>query len=367
MSDGADQMQLRLRPAASILAIMLSVGSALGAPLLATSTASAADAPTLTASATDALHGDQTITLSGAGHDANSTATILECSSLSGATGCDLTNIVTAPTDASGAFSNVSFTLASGAVGDGYCPGKTAGSQCYLIATTNPADPSKAAVLPIKFAPVVEVTPSTDLENGDVVTVSGYGYPAKSQSVTVLQCANPPGASTCNIGGFVAGTTTTDGTFSDVKVTIATGTIGSSGVCDASNPCLIVASTDATGMDPNQSGTALLTFAESSAPTPAATELSLAAKTKGKKLTLSGAITSVDEGVSGLTVDIYQRAKGAKKWKLIASIPSKADGSFVMKGLPHASKAQQYRAKHAKETVGDHIYGASASKVVTVK
>lgn len=351
---------------------MLSVGGLFGATLVASSTASAADSPTLTASATDALHGGQTIQLSATGHDANSTATILQCSSLSGPSGCDLTNIVTAPTDATGAFTNISFKLASGAVGDGFCPGKTAGSQCYLVATTNPADPTKAAVLPIKFAPIVTATPAANLKNGDVVTVSGYGFPAKAQSVTVLQCANPPGAASCNIPGFVAGTTTANGTFDGVKVTIKTGAIGS-GKCDASNACLMIASTDASGADPNQSGTAALTFAADSTPgptpgtTPAATKLSLSAKAKGNKLTLRGAITSANKGVSGLTVKVYQRAKGSKKWKLLATIPSNRNGSYVLKGLPHKRKTQQYRAKHALETVGDRQYSASASKVVTVK
>lgn len=359
-------MQLRLKPRAAIVALVLSVTGALGVPLVA-SAVYADGGPTLTASATDALRGGQTVTLSGTGHDANSTATILECSSLTGASGCDLNNIVTAPTDASGSFSDVSFTLASGAVGDGYCPGKTAGSQCYLIATTNPSDPAKTAVLPVKFSPVVTVTPSSDLENGDQVDVSGYGYPAKQQSVTVLQCANPPGASTCNLSGYTTGTTTADGTFSGVKVTVVSGAVGSEGTCDDSNPCLIVASTDVTGTDPDQSGAAVITFAATSAPTKAPTALSLAAKTKGTNVSVKGAITSADEGVAGLTVDIYQRAKGAKKWKIIASVPSRGDGSFVMKGLPHKAKAQQYQAKHAKETVGDHIYGPSASRIVTVR
>src|SRR4051794_15965178 len=195
-------MQFLTKRAARVATLAAAV--AVGVVPLATSTAAnAAGTETVTPSATDNLTGGQVITVDGANYAPNAQIALIECSSptpdqANPGADCDTSKVVLTTTAADGSFSHVAFTLTSGAVGSSgnFCPSKVAGGKCYLIAA-NPNAPTDAAEAALTFAPIISVTPNSGVASGQKLIVAGYGFPA-STTAYVTECANPPGASSCN-------------------------------------------------------------------------------------------------------------------------------------------------------------------------
>jgi len=352
------------------VAVVVTIGAV---PLAASTGASAAGAPTVTPSATDNLTGGQKITVGGTGFAANAPIALIECSSPTPSQSnpggdCDLSTYVSTTAAADGSFTGVAFTLASGAVGTNgnFCPSKVAGGKCYLIAA-NTNDPTNAAEAALTFAPIISVTPSTNVKSGQQLTVAGYGFPA-SKTAYVTECANPPGASTCNGASNVQPTTDSNGTFSNVSVTVTTGPWGNSSAwCKAGDTCLMTATTDLTGQQPDQSTAAPFTFAAAQTVTTVNTTIYPTASVKNGAVKVSGAIASKSAGVSGLNLSLYQRAKGTTQWHLVASKKSGVSGTFAFKNLKHFKHAEQYQVKHPTQQVGNTRYPRTTSKIVTVK
>lgn len=97
------------------------------------------------------------------------------------------------------------------------------------------------AAAPAAFAAAsLSVSPSSDLKNGQTVTVKGSGYPA-NLAVYVLECANLQGSNGegCDLSNLKQVTTSSSGAFT-TTLTVKTGTIGN-GSCDAGSTCYISA------------------------------------------------------------------------------------------------------------------------------
>jgi hypothetical protein len=353
------------------------IAVAVGAVPLAVSTgASAAGTETLTPSATDNLAGGQVITVDGTGFAPSpAQIAILECSSQTPDPAhpeqdCDVSNVVFAPTDADGSFSDVSFTLASGAVGTNgnFCPSKVAGEKCYLIAA-NPNDPTDAFAATLTFAPVISVTPSTDVASGDVLTVDGYGFPA-SKHAFLAECADPPTQTSCNGPGHAEVDTDSNGAFNDVPMTVTTGPWGNATAwCAAGDVCLVTATTDLSGTLPDEAGRTTFTFADEQQLTIVDTTIYRFADVNNGEVTVNGSIVDPSKaaGIKGLDLTLYQRAKGTTDWDKVTSKQSGTNGTYAFKHLKHHKHAWQYKVKHPKQLVGDTKYPKSASKAVTVK
>ena len=351
----------------------VAIAAAVGVvPLVATTGASAAGTPTVTPSATDNLTGGQKITVDGANYASGATIGIIECSSPTPDAAhpeadCDTSHAVVTTAAADGSFTGIAFTLTSGAVGTkgNFCPSKVAGGKCYLIAA-NINDPTNAAEAALTFAPVITVTPSSGVKSGQQLSVSGYGFPA-SKTAYVTECANPPSADTCNGASNVQPTTDANGTFSNVMVTVTTGPWGNAtSYCKAGEACLITATTDLTGTQPDSSTAAPFTFAATQSVTTVNTTIYPFAKVKNGEVKVTGSITSKSSGIQGLKVKLYQRAKGTKKWSFVVGKKSGVNGAFAFKHLKHFKHAEQYKVKHPAQQIGNTSYPRSSSKVVTV-
>ncbi|HVW82291.1 MAG TPA: neocarzinostatin apoprotein domain-containing protein [Mycobacteriales bacterium] len=350
------------------VATLVVAAAAFAVPLAAT-TANAATA-TITPSATDNLTNGQVITLSGSGFSAGASIGVIECatatpSQTNPSADCNTAGAKVVTADGTGSFSGASVTLEAGAVGTSgaTCPAKTAGGKCYLIAA-NVANPAEAAEVALTFAPVITVTPSTGLKNGQQVIVSGYGFPAGLKAY-VVECANPPGQTTCDASSVQQPTTDANGTFSNVALTVATGTWGGK-PCEAGDTCLITATTDLTGTLPDASTAAPITFAATQSSVSVATSIFPSASIVKGRVKIAGAIESKGAGVAGLNLTLFDRAKGAARWHKVKSLKSGANGVFSVAGLAHLKHKEQYKLTHARQKVGTTIYKASSSKVLTV-
>ena len=339
---------------------------------LAMKTPAHAIGPTVTATPNDNLVGGQHISASGSGFAAGENLFLIECTApaptpAEAAADCNTGHVAQATADGSGNFSGADFIVTSGAVGNGgaFCPSKTAGGACYLVAADQ-STASAVASTTLTFAPVISLTPSKNVKSGQSISVSGYGFPA-AQTAYITECANPPSANTCNAGSNVMQQTDANGTFSNVKVKVTTGTWGGKS-CTAGGVCLMTATTDISATQPDQSTAAQFTFANVVSKVKTSLFLN-PGKVAHHKVKLSGVIEnkSAAIGVKGLKLAVYERAKGAKKWHKVKSTNSHKSGVFAVKHLKHFKHKEQYKVTHKKQKVGSTIYLPSHSKPVTVK
>jgi hypothetical protein len=202
-------------------------------------------------------------------------------------------------------------------------------------------------------APAITVTPDTNVKDGSKVTVSGTGFPASTSPVYVVECSGTSGQADCDTGTVnFSGSTDAQGSFSNIKVGVHTGTVGD-GTCKAGGTCFIAASTSTSG-DPSQSATHEFTFGKGSASHKTTTKASFVPKANR----VIGTVTSGGKGVKGLKTKLERRAHGT--WKKVATLTTHKDGVFGSKKL---KKDGKYLVKTPKQKK----YQASKSKVVKVK
>jgi hypothetical protein len=141
--------------------------------VLASSAPASAATPTVTASPSTGLVNGQTVTLTGSGYEANHAIFVLECSSSAGASACDVSHLKPVTTSATGTFSTT-FTVATGAIGDGTCnPG-----QSCIIAAGDASGVGGAANITFK-APATK-TPTTSTTKTTTTTTTKTTTPAKT-------------------------------------------------------------------------------------------------------------------------------------------------------------------------------------------
>jgi hypothetical protein len=356
-------MQLRARLLTRVAAVGVSV-AAVAVPLSMTTAAHAITGPTVTVTVNDQLVNGQTIKVSATGLGASQQAYIGECVTNNPAdtAGCDTnpSDLGMATTDGTGAFTGASFKVHAGAIGNGFCPGKSAPGSCYVsVATLSPS--TVVAYAKVTFAPVITLTPSTNVKSGSTIKVTGYGFPKKAETAYVLECSHASQTG-CDAATLQNPTTTVNGTLT-ANVKVHSGLVGDK-PCSAGGTCQIAATTDITGTLPDQSARATFTFAKSTTTT-VATTLTATARAHSAKVTVAGAIKAAGTGKAGLSVVLYDRAKGARTWTKVASAKSGTGGAFSF-SVKHLSHAEQYIVKHPKQTVSGKVYSASSSKISTV-
>jgi hypothetical protein len=350
-------MRVRSRLALRVTVVGLTLG-AVAVPLAATQAHAAT--PTATASVSTNLVNNQVIKISGSGFPAKDSLYLVECSGVPDKTGaqCDTSALGNATTNASGAFTNAPFKVVAGAVGNGFCPTKTPG-QCLLTVT----DQKNTAVIPLGFAPFVQVKPTTGVKNGATVAFSGWGF-ADSVPFAAVQCAARSLAA-CDSANFVTGKTTATGGVSGSLTKVHLGKVGTATVKPGGASFIAVS----TSLDPNTPppagtyGFGAFKFYKA----PVATKLALTAKAHGKKVLVGGVITAGGKGAAGLKVTVFERTKGKHHWKAVKATVSKKGGKFAIAKLKRLGHAEQYRAVHTTQTLAGTVYSASASKIVTVK
>jgi hypothetical protein len=316
----------------------------------------AAATPTLTATPSTGLHNADVVSVSGTGFAVSSAFTLVECSSLA-STGCDTSNVVTGTTGADGTIAPTNITVHTGAIGAGTCPTSADGTGCYLIATTDPTDPTAAGFTAITFAPAAAITsnPSTGVKNGQTVKVSGSGFPAKAEAVAIVECASASNAKACDTANVELGQTKADGSFTNLPLKVVTGTVGN-GTCKPGGTCYIVATTDVAGMGADKSQDAVTTIKFAAASTSIGTKT--VAKFAKKTHKITGSVTSASgKGLRALRVKLD--IKSGKHWKPIANLRTHKAGKFASNKI---KKSGTYRIKTLKQKT----YRASVSHPIKV-
>ena len=86
------------------------------------------------------------------------------------------------------------------------------GLDATVAAAAAPAAPTSAAALAVPAAASIAVTPATGLVQGDVVTITGSGFPAITQ-LAFVQCIPGSGPEACNLNNLVYVTSNPSGGF----------------------------------------------------------------------------------------------------------------------------------------------------------
>lgn len=357
---------------------VLSVAAAVGAALVPATAASATAVPSITVSPGSNLHAGDNLAVSGTGMvDGGSPTTVfmVECHQANPANltaancdGATSPGLQTGTTDGAGNFA-ANYVAHTGTVGDGTCPTTDGGGDaCYLLATTNPADPTAAAVFPISFDPAVYVSKATGLVNGELITVSGAGYlPNKTLYMTECSAINE-GTAGCDLGTIQSATTDANGAWTIPDVPVETGAVGDHS-CNPGSTCYIVATTDISGADLHQAAATPIAFKPYNFLTTAVTIGAPTSVKPGKTFLVKGQTKVGTKAINGLTVTLYQRAKGTTKWIKVTSTKTKTIGT--LKGAYHFSRtmpkhAEQYQVRHPKQTINLNVYRAAISKTKTV-
>jgi hypothetical protein len=131
-------------------------------------------------------------------------------------------------------------------------------------AAMTPASPAVAAPTTTS-APTIIVTPHAGVKNNATVSVSGANFPA-NLTIYVVECSALTGAAGCDLTTLDSSTATSStGTFSNVKVMVHTGKVGS-GSCIPGGTCHIVVSINNT-LTGIGTVSAVFTFARPTHPT----------------------------------------------------------------------------------------------------
>jgi hypothetical protein len=144
--------------------------------VLASSAPASAATPTVTASPSTGLVNGQTVTLTGSNYEANHAIFVLECHSSAGASACDVNHLKTVTTSATGTFS-LTFTVVTGAIGDGTCnPG-----QSCILAAGDASGVGGAAPITFKAA---AAKPPTKTTTTTTTTTTKTTTPVKTTTMT---------------------------------------------------------------------------------------------------------------------------------------------------------------------------------------
>ena len=240
--------------------------------------------PSITVTPSTGLHDGDTVTVTGQNfpdHPGHPFA-IVQCSSLQpDGSGCNTTPSATGTTDGAGNIPATSVVVHTGTVGNGTCK---PGSTCFLVASSDPADPTDLAAVAehtIKFAalPSVTVKPAKGVHNHQKVTVSGRNFP-KGSPLFIVECSGTSGASNCDTNTLKTSQTDASGAFT-AKIKVHTGTVGN-GKCKPGGKCYVAASTSTTP-SPTTSAAGTFKFAKTAIATKtSAAFVSASSKIAGK-------------------------------------------------------------------------------------
>ncbi|HTR71073.1 MAG TPA: neocarzinostatin apoprotein domain-containing protein [Mycobacteriales bacterium] len=311
--------------------------------------------PSITVSPHKDVKSGSTVKVSGSGFPANKVLYVLECSSLTGQAGCDVSTLnSSAKTDKSGAFSKVKVKVHTGKVGNKSC---NAGGTCYIAAATSTTpDSTDSADASFSFAkqhtkPALTIKPNKGVRNGGHVRVSGKGFPV-GKKVDLIQCWSLGTRVSCNERTFRTSSKTNGaGAFKKVKMKVFAGKRTKKS-CKAGGKCYFVIGTSSTKPSNSNSAVATFTFGRGK-------ETSVTVKVKARRLV--GKVHSRGKGVAGLR-GIVQR-KAGHKWKKVAKVKTHHHGRYRSRSLKRHHK---YRVVVPKQHHHGKLYARSVSRTVKV-
>ena len=341
---------------------MATIGVAIGAAVVPATTAMAAT-PTLTVTMNEPTgvneQSGDTVTAVGTGYTAGATVALVQCSSVvPDGSGCDQTpanaRIVTA--DSSGGFTVADLVVTTGTKGNGTCG---AGSTCF-VAGANIANQAEAAADDFMFDRL-QISPRTNLKNGQVVNLVGGGFKTGGQGATayVSECTtlDPAKATTaCDFSGFKTYTLNNDGTFTGT-FTVKTGTIGSDGgKCNPGGSCVIGATDNFSNPAQGNLGGGVIKFATLTKTVTTASAPS--SVKKGAKFAIKGKVTAGSKVVSGLKATLYKVTS--------SGLTKIATAKTTSTGFKFAGLTQKKTTKYEVKSAANATYAASHSKVLKV-
>ena len=216
---------------------------ALGTAAVAVSTVAPAGAtgpPVLLVTPSSGYFDGQSVQVSGSNLQPTTPYQLEECTNA----GCDATTAVSASTDGSGTLASTPYTvhenitISATAVNCG--PG---GSLCAIAALGGPGSPPFAGLIfgECVGPPCLQVTPVNGLQDGQVTTVSGFGF-SPSEAVNLYECtpeAGPRTLADCDLSTQTPATAGVTGAFSvpfTVQRTISTAATGTINCITAPGP-----------------------------------------------------------------------------------------------------------------------------------
>lgn len=215
----------------------LIVTTALAAGIVAATPALAAT-PSASGTPTTNLHNGSVVAITGHGFPASTTIYLVQCSNTSGQSGCDLGNLVTAQSSASGDVSG-SITVHTGTIGNGTCAETS--TNCFV--GVSDGTPANSAQVPLSFKPAgpsATGAPTSGLTEGAKVAISGKGF-AASSTVYLTECANASGQAGCNTAGVKTAKADASGNVS-ASFVVHLGKIGNGTCTSTSTTCFIAVS-----------------------------------------------------------------------------------------------------------------------------
>ncbi len=189
--------------------------------------------PSITVTPNIGLTNGQTVTITGSGFSPSEPSLVaVECNlKATDESGCNVGTFAPVTIDSSGNVTSLTFDVQTGTVGNGTCGTSAADATCFISigSMTTGADVAHATIA-FATGPGVTVTPSTGLENGGTVSLTGEGF-TPSDSLYAVEClataTTPAGCDVANVTPISASAT---GTFSGQSFKVVTGTVGT-GTC----------------------------------------------------------------------------------------------------------------------------------------
>ncbi|MCU1362667.1 MAG: hypothetical protein JWM55_495 [Acidimicrobiaceae bacterium] len=199
--------------------------------------------PSITITPSIGLSNNQQITIDGTGFAPSQTSLVaLECDrTATSPAGCSATSVPLSVNPV-GQFTST-LTVTTGAIGNGTCGTTTTDAACE-IAVASTSTNSFVTLASIAFAsgPGVALAPSTNLHNGETVTITGVDF-TPGDKVYALECLTGVASeAACDTGTATPITVSATGTLPSTSFKVVTGTVGN-GTCGTNvsnyNRCLI--------------------------------------------------------------------------------------------------------------------------------
>jgi hypothetical protein len=192
------------------------------------------DPPAITISPSIGLITNQQVTIHGTGFaPGQASLEALECTQTATSTaGCSALSVPLSVTTA-GQFTST-FTVTTGVIGNGTCGTTSTDAACQIFILST-ASNSIVSFASIAFAsgPGVALTPSTNLRNGESVTITGADF-TPGDTVYALEClTKDTSEATCQTGTATPIKVSSSGTLPPTAFQVVTGSVGN-GMCGTS-------------------------------------------------------------------------------------------------------------------------------------
>jgi Neocarzinostatin family len=191
--------------------------------------------PSITISPSIGLTNNQEVTITGTGFAPNEASLVaVECNATAtSVTGCNTSAPDPLTVSATGGFTSTFYVL-TGTVGNGSCGTSAANAAC-VISIGSATTGALVAYSLFSFAtgPGVAVSPSTNLANGQSVTITGSDF-TPGDSVYAVECLETATSEAgCDTGTATPITVNSTGTLPSTSFSVVTGTVGT-GTCGTS-------------------------------------------------------------------------------------------------------------------------------------